>query len=84
MMGLDDYYDEALNVFVPKINFKSSSDPAKGFETNIRYFGGLLAANDLRPNPILVEKAVELADNVLMPLFSSPSGAPYTFMDLAR
>lgn len=84
IMGLDDLYDKALD-FVLKTDFtKTKSGPAKGFETGIRYLGGLLSANDLRPNPGLVKKAVELTENVLLPLFSSPSGAPYTFMDVGR
>lgn len=82
IMGLDDLYNTALD-FVLKTDFtKTKSGPAKGFETCIRYLGGLLSANDLRPNPALVDKAVELADNVLLPLFSSPSGAPYTYMNV--
>lgn len=82
IMGLEDEYNEALE-YIAKINFTQSDTPVKGFETGIRYLGGLLAANDLAPNPLLVQKAVELTDNVLLPLFDqSPSKAPLTYMDL--
>ncbi|KAF7725369.1 hypothetical protein EC973_009636 [Apophysomyces ossiformis] len=83
IMGFEDYYVEALE-FVAKIDFAKSSQPAKGFETNIRYLGGLLSANDLRPDPILVQKAVEVTEHVLLPLFNSPTKAPYTDMNLNK
>lgn len=88
-MGFEEDYQEALN-FVSNIDFSTSSDLSKGFETNIRYLGGLLAANELRPNPILVQKAVEVAEYTLVPLFvdSVSQGrqvkVPYTNMDLNR
>lgn len=89
-MGLDEDYKQALE-FVKDIDFTKSKDASKGFETNIRYLGGLLAANDLRPNRILVEKAIEVTEATLLPLFVdsvTPSGrrvkVPYTYMDLNR
>ncbi|ORZ02973.1 glycoside hydrolase [Syncephalastrum racemosum] len=81
IMGLESEYANALE-FVKKIDFSKSDEPAKGFETGIRYLGGLLSANDIRPDPILVQKAVEVTEKVLLPLFNSKSGAPYTYMDL--
>lgn len=83
IMGLDSEYENALK-FVKNIDFSKSDEPAKGFETGIRYLGGLLAANDIRPDPLLVQKAVEVTEKVLLPLFNSKSGAPYTYMDLTR
>ncbi|EPB86576.1 hypothetical protein HMPREF1544_06650 [Mucor circinelloides 1006PhL] len=90
IMGLEKDYQEALE-FVKDIDFTKSKDTSKGFETNIRYLGGLLAANDLRPSRILVEKAIEVAEFTLLPLFVdsvTPSGrrvkVPYTYMDLNR
>ncbi|KAI8388763.1 glycoside hydrolase [Radiomyces spectabilis] len=83
IMGLEDEYAEALK-YVEKIDFTTSAWESKGFETNIRYLGGLLSANDLRANDVLVKKAVELIENALLPLFDSPSKAPYTYMDLNR
>lgn len=90
LMGFEDYYKDALE-FVSKIDFSTSNELSKGFETNIRYLGGLLAANDLRPHPILVQKAVEVAKYTLLPLFvdtTTPQGTqvkvPYTNMNLKR
>ncbi|KAI9490284.1 glycoside hydrolase [Zychaea mexicana] len=80
IMGLDNLYLEALQ-FLNTIDFTRSDQLSKGFETNIRYLGGLLSAYDLRGDRVLINKAVELADHVLMPLFDSPSGAPYTNFD---
>lgn len=87
IMGLDKEYEEALQ-FVKKIDFSKSNSPSKGFETNIRYLGGLLAANDLRPNRILVQKAIEVTEKTLIPLFvestslGSKVKVPLTNMDL--
>lgn len=87
IMGLDKEYEEALE-FVKKIDFSYSNSPSKGFETNIRYLGGLLAANDLRPNRILVEKAIEVTEKTLIPLFVETTSqgtkveVPLTNMDL--
>lgn len=86
IMGLEEEYKEALE-FVEKIDFSFSNTSSKGFETNIRYLGGLLAANDLRPNSMLVKKAVEVAEATLIPLFvpSTSLGSdlmvPLTYMN---
>lgn len=88
-MGLDEEYEEALK-FVEKINFSTSQDTSKGFETNIRYLGGLLAANDLRPNRMLVQKAIEVTEATLIPLFvdstslGSSVKVPLAYMDLKK
>lgn len=87
IMGLEPQYEESLN-FLKTVDFTVSDTPSKGFETNIRYLGGLLAANDLKPNPMLIEKAVQLADAALVPLFvktkkGTKVKVPYTNMDLA-
>ncbi|KAI8076466.1 glycoside hydrolase [Gilbertella persicaria] len=88
VMGLDTDYQQALE-FVEQVNFAKAIGSSKGFETNIRYLGGLLAAHDLRPNHMLVKKAVELAELTLVPLFAdsmTPLGdkvkVPYTYMDV--
>ncbi|KAI7847141.1 glycoside hydrolase [Circinella umbellata] len=81
IMGLEEEYQQALT-FVEKLNFHKSNGASKGFETNIRYLGGLLSAYDLRGDEILLTKAIELADGVLMPLFDTPTGAPYTYFNV--
>jgi mannosyl-oligosaccharide alpha-1,2-mannosidase len=74
-MGLESEYNKALQ-FVQGVDFGHSSEPSKGFETNIRYLGGLLAANDLRPSRILVQKAIEVAEKTLIPLFVTTTKGP--------
>ncbi|KAI8881506.1 glycoside hydrolase family 47 protein [Backusella circina FSU 941] len=86
IMGLDSEYNRALQ-FVQGVDFGHSADPSKGFETNIRYLGGLLAANDLRPNRVLVQKAIEVAEKTLIPLFvyttKGPKVAvPHTYLNV--
>jgi mannosyl-oligosaccharide alpha-1,2-mannosidase len=86
IMGLEKEYEEALS-FVKDVDFTKSATLSKGFETNIRYLGGLLAANDLRPNRMLVQKAVELTEAALIPLFVKTKKGlevkvPYTNMNL--
>ncbi|KAI9317431.1 glycoside hydrolase [Dichotomocladium elegans] len=82
IMGLEEDYQNALHFIKNDLSFKSTEDVDKGFETSIRYLGGLMSAYDLRPDPILLEKAKEVMDYALWPLFSSPSGAPFTYMDV--
>lgn len=87
IMGLEVEYQEALE-FVRNIDFTRSNDSSKGFETNIRYLGGLLSANDLRPDPILVQKAIEVTEATLIPLFVESTSlgvdvkVPLTYMNL--
>ncbi|KAI7887171.1 seven-hairpin glycosidase [Lichtheimia hyalospora FSU 10163] len=82
IMGLKDEYNDALDFVKNDLYFNTSIGNAKGFETGIRYLGGLLSAYDLAGDSILLDKAKEVMEDVLLPLFSSPSGAPYTFMDV--
>lgn len=84
IMGLEDEYKQALDFIKNDLNFNTSIGDAKGFETGIRYLGGLISAYDLAGDSILLEKAKEVMDDVLLPLFSSPSGAPYTYMNVNR
>lgn len=84
IMGLKDEYNEALDYIKNDLHFNTSIGNAKGFETSIRYLGGLISAYDLAGDPILLDKAKEVMKDTLLPLFSSPSGAPYTYMDVNR
>jgi mannosyl-oligosaccharide alpha-1,2-mannosidase len=84
LMGLTDEFEAAMT-YVAEINFKSS--PRKDiplFETTIRYLGGLLGAYDVSnaKYPILLEKAVELAD-VIMGAFDTPNRMPIPFYQWA-
>ncbi|KAL4970751.1 glycoside hydrolase family 47 protein [Aspergillus stella-maris] len=64
IMGLMDEFEEALQA-LERIDFTTTeSIQINVFETNIRYLGGLLGANDLTESkyPILLQKATEIAD----------------------
>lgn len=74
LMGLNEEYEQALKQ-VEKIDFSSAKSSVMVFETIIRYLGGLLGANDLRPDPILLKQAQILAE-ALLPAFKTPSGLP--------
>ena len=76
LLGFDEEFKRALELvrktkFVPK-----TDDYAPFFETVIRYLGGLMSAYALSNEPILLEKADELA-RVLSPAFNSSTGFPY-------
>ena len=76
LMGFDDEFERALE-FVKKTRFiPKTDDYSPFFETVIRYLGGLMSAYALSKEPILLEKADELA-RVLSPAFNSATGFPY-------
>jgi len=50
--------------------------------TLLRVLGGLLSAYDLAGEPMFLRKAQEIADR-LMPAWDSPSGIPYSTINLA-
>jgi len=80
LMGLDDEYERALG-HVRTINFNKDYD-ASFFETAIRYLGGLLGAHALRPDPILVEKARDLGERLLLGFHSTHFGLPQSVINL--
>jgi mannosyl-oligosaccharide alpha-1,2-mannosidase len=51
------------------------------FETTIRVLGGLLSAYHLSADKMFLEKAKDLGDR-LMGAFTSPSGIPYSDVNL--
>lgn len=66
ILGLQDEFEEALEA-LEHIDFTTTrAVQINVFETNIRYLGGLLGANDLTNGsyPILLEKAIEVADMI--------------------
>ncbi|CAO3649055.1 unnamed protein product [Mucor hiemalis] len=81
IMGLDTEYDRALE-HIKNVDWTLSRDPSKTFETNIRYLGGLMAAYDLNGDKILLERARELAEKVIMPAFNTPNRMPAGFVDV--
>ncbi|KAG2208875.1 hypothetical protein INT47_011015 [Mucor saturninus] len=81
IMGLDDEYNTALK-HVAQVDWTVTDTPSKTFETCIRYLGGLMSAYDLRPNLLLIRKAVELVNQVILPAFNTTSGIPSSFVDV--
>ncbi|KAI9285624.1 glycoside hydrolase [Umbelopsis sp. AD052] len=81
IMGLDDAYAKAMS-HVEKVNFQVSNENSKTFETTIRYLGGLLAANDLRPDPILRKQALALVEHAIMPAFDTADGIPAAYVNV--
>ena len=76
LMGFDEEFERALEL-VKKTKFTRKPDEyAPFFETVIRYLGGLMSAYALSEDPILLEKADELA-RVLSPVFNTTTGFPY-------
>ncbi|KAH9951163.1 glycoside hydrolase [Amylocystis lapponica] len=85
LMGLTDEFERALPL-VEQAEFKTPSRLisedhyqevyAPFFETVIRYLGGLLSAYAMSHEPILLERADDLA-KLLAPAFETPTGFPY-------
>ncbi|KAI9280107.1 glycoside hydrolase [Sporodiniella umbellata] len=82
LMGLEEEYQQAMN-HVRSVNWSMSDSGSKTFETNIRYLGGLLSAYDLKGDVFLLEKAIELADKVIMPAFNTANGIPAAYVNVA-
>ncbi|KAI8369644.1 glycoside hydrolase [Radiomyces spectabilis] len=80
IMGLEDDYQKALE-HVQNVDWRSSKNLSKTFETNIRYVGGLLSAYDLRPDPILLQKAIDLTNQVILPAYDTPGGIPAAYVN---
>lgn len=83
IMDLKEDYEKAYN-YIKNVDWKDSKKPSKTFETNIRYLGGLLSAYDLKQDPLFLEKAVQLADYVIMPAFNTSSGMPAAFVNVSK
>lgn len=81
IMGLDDEYTKAMS-HIENVNFHESAENSKTFETTIRYLGGLLAANDLRPDPILLKQALALTEYAIMPAFDTADGIPASYVNV--
>ncbi|KAG0186223.1 maturation of Asn-linked oligosaccharides protein, partial [Apophysomyces sp. BC1034] len=81
IMGLEDEYKLALE-HVRKVQWRSTHDTSKTFETNIRYLGGLLSAYDLRPDSTILNKAKELANKVILPAYLTLNGVPSAYVNV--
>ncbi len=80
IMGLKDEADEARELIAAKLNFDQDMY-VQNFEITIRLLGGLISSYELTGDKRLLDKAQDLADR-LMPVFDSPTGLPYTHVNL--
>jgi len=75
IMGMHEELQNAIAA-VADIDFKTSTDPEVPiFEVNIRYLGGFLSAYDLTGDDILLQKAVEVGEMLLI-AFDTPNRLP--------
>uniref|UniRef100_A0A1I8PBE7 alpha-1,2-Mannosidase n=1 Tax=Stomoxys calcitrans TaxID=35570 RepID=A0A1I8PBE7_STOCA len=81
IMGLEDEFIEARNWISEALNFDVNRD-VNLFEVTIRILGGLLSAYHLSADKVFLKKSIELG-NRLLPCFLSPSGIPYSDVNLA-
>ena len=81
LMGLTQQADSAKALVLGQLSFDHDMT-VQVFEVTIRLLGGLLSSYQLDGNPRFLELAKDLADR-LMPAFSSPTGMPYRWVNLA-
>ncbi|CAG8475060.1 8593_t:CDS:2 [Funneliformis caledonium] len=82
IMNLKAEFTNATN-YLANVNFTNSRMEISVFETTIRYLGGLLSAYELSGKEILLIKAIELGEAMLV-AFDSPSGLPYNDLNITR
>ncbi|KAJ1980163.1 hypothetical protein H4R35_001220 [Dimargaris xerosporica] len=82
IMGLKNEFQQACDI-VAKIDFSKATSPVSFFETGIRVLGGLLSAHEMSGNRMLLDKAVEIGD-LLMVAFDTPTGFPMSRVDLPK
>jgi mannosyl-oligosaccharide alpha-1,2-mannosidase len=80
LMGLDDRFQAGVDWIKASLDFDVDGEVSV-FETNIRLVGGLLSARLASGDPVLLERARDLADR-LLPAFDTPTGFPYRFVNL--
>ena len=80
LMGLTAEAAEAKKLILDSLDFDHDIT-VKNFEITIRTLGGLLSAYQLDGDPRFLALAQELGDR-LLPVFNSPTGMPYTFVNL--
>jgi mannosidase alpha-like ER degradation enhancer 2 len=80
IMGLKKEAKEAQELIAKKLNFDQDLD-VQNFEITIRLLGGLLSAYQLTDDVRLLHLAQDLGRR-LLPVFNSPTGLPYTHVNL--
>jgi mannosidase alpha-like ER degradation enhancer 2 len=80
MMGLTDEANKTRDFIAKNLSFDQDIE-VKNFEITIRLLGGLLSSYQLSGD----ERLLDLADNLgnrLLPVFNSPTGMPYMYVNL--
>lgn len=80
LLGLDKEANEARELIVGQLSFDQDIE-VQNFEVTIRLLGGLLSAYQMTHD----ERLLKLADDLgrrLSPVFDSPTGLPYTHVNL--
>ena len=80
IMNLKDEFEEAAAASANIDLSTSTEDQVNIFETTIRYLGGFLAAYDLSGKRVLLDKAVEVGEMLLV-AFDTPNHMPITRWD---
>lgn len=80
LMGLKKEADEARELIASKLSFDQDME-VQNFEITIRLLGGLLSAYQMTEDPRLLSLATDLGQR-LLPVFESPTGMPYTHVNL--
>ncbi|WP_242112102.1 glycoside hydrolase family 47 protein [Luteimonas aquatica] len=80
LMGLDKEAAQARELIVSRLSFDRDLD-VQNFEITIRLLGGLLSGYQLSGDARLLELAEDLGRR-LLPVFDSPTGLPYTHVNL--
>ncbi|XP_075229492.1 alpha-Mannosidase class I b isoform X2 [Lycorma delicatula] len=82
IMGLKEEFKEAKSWVESSLKFNTYND-VNLFEVTIRVLGGLLSAYHLSGEEIFLEKALDLGERLLPCFTKSPSGIPYSDVNLA-
>ncbi len=81
MMELDEEFQEGVDWVKTSLDFNIDGE-SQVFETNIRLVGGLLSAHLASGDPVLLDKAKDLADRLMKAFEASPYGLPYRYVNL--
>lgn len=80
IMGFKDEADKARTLIDEKLSFDNDIS-VQNFEITIRLLGGLLSSYEITRDPKLLALADDLGTR-LLPVFNSPTGMPYRFVNL--
>lgn len=80
LMGLHDEAERARKLIDEQLSFDKDIS-VQNFEITIRLLGGLLSSYQLTNDPKLLALADDLGTR-LLPVFNSPTGMPYRFVNL--